>query len=174
MRFKVASRVLQLGTRKGKTVYYAMQQYTPRTSWSSLEQRIVSHTGISRPDIRAALTALADIMLEELGEGRSVDFADLGSFRIIASGKMMDSFDAVDAQTVRTPKVIFYPRMRTREVASNVSLEVLKVAHAKSTKPKGSKPGATKPDAGGTHTPGSGTPGQGGGSTPGGGSGVGF
>ena len=72
-----------------------MQEEHPHTSWESVEKRIVSSTGISRADLRAVIIALTDIIEEEVGEGRSVDLADLGSIKAVGIGKMMDTFKEV-------------------------------------------------------------------------------
>lgn len=136
LKFKIAKRVQPVGKRKGQEVFYGIQEEHTTTSWSTIENRIVRGTGISRPDLRAAIIALSDIIEEELLEGRSVDLADLGSIKIVASGKMMDSFNDVNASTIGTPRIKFNPRNRLREVPKKLSIEVLKEAHVSKSKKK--------------------------------------
>ena len=118
LRFKIAKRKLNLGKRKGKTVYFAIQDEHPRTTWPQVERRIIQSTGISRADLRAAVIALHDIVEDELQAGRAVDLADLGSIKALAQGKMMDKFEEVNAETIRPAHVRFYPKMRLRSEGS--------------------------------------------------------
>ena len=116
LKFKIAKRKLNLGKRKGKTVYFAIQDEHPRTTWPQVERRIIQSTGISRADLRAAVIALHDIVEDELQAGRAVDLADLGSIKALAQGKMMDKFEEVNATTIRPAHVRFYPKMSLRTV----------------------------------------------------------
>lgn len=129
LRFKIAKRVQPVGKRKGKQVYYGIQEEHTKTSWATIENRIVRGTGISRPDLRAVIIALTDIIEEELLEGRSVDLADLGSIKVVAAGKMMDSFEEVDASTIGRPRIKFTARNRLRDVPSKLSMQVVKEVH---------------------------------------------
>lgn len=148
LKFRIAKRIQPVGKRKGQEVFYGIQEEHTTTSWSTIESRIVRGTGISRADLRAAIIALSDIIEEELLEGRSVDLADLGSIKIVAAGKMMDSFTEVNATTIGTPRIKFNPRNRLREVPKKLSIEVLKEAHVSKKKKKsgeGSTPSPVLP-----------------------------
>jgi len=81
VKFKVAKRKHPVGKRKGQTVYYAIQDEHPHTTWAEVEERISQATTISRADLRAVTIALHDIITQEIRAGRSVDLADLGSFK---------------------------------------------------------------------------------------------
>jgi len=148
LKFKIAKRKLYVGKRKGQTVFYAIQEEHPRTTWEQVEARITRTTGITRADLRAAVVALYDIVEEELSAGRAVDLADLGSFKAIATGKMMNSFEAVDANTITHQVVRFFPKKKMRLIAKHLSFEVLKEEHqprpkkkVKPKKPEGGNPG---------------------------------
>ena len=160
LKFKIAKRKLNLGKRKGKTVYFAIQDEHPRTTWPQVERRIIQSTGISRADLRAAVIALHDIVEDELQAGRAADLADLGSIKALAQGKMMDKFDEVNATTIRPAHVRFYPKMSLRTVTKEVSYEVVKEAY---------QPHPKKSPKGGKSKDGSGTPVPPGGGTEGGG-----
>ena len=150
LKFKIAKRKLNLGKRQGKTVYFAIQDEHPRTTWPQVERRIIHSTGISRADLRAAIIALHDIVEDELLAGRAVDLADLGSIKALAQGKMMDKFEEVNAETIRPAHVRFYPKMTLRSVTKQISCEVLKEAYQPHPKKKSSE---TKPGDSGTPVP---------------------
>ena len=141
LKFKIGKKKMSIGKRKGQTLYYAVQEEHPHTSWESVEKRIVASTGISRADLRAVIIALTDIIEEEVGEGRSVDLADLGSIKAVGIGKMMDTFKEVTAATIKRAKMIFFFRGRLRELPKKIGYEVIKEEHVPHPK-KPSKPGA--------------------------------
>ena len=155
LKFKIGKKKMSIGKRKGQTLYYAVQEEHPHTSWESVEKRIVSSTGISRADLRAVIIALTDIIEEEVSEGRSVDLADLGSIKAVGIGKMMDTFKEVTASTIKRAKMIFYFRGRLRDLPKKISYEVIKEEHVPHPK-KAGKPGSedttpnpSKPGGGG-------------------------
>ena len=143
LRFKIAKRKLYLGKRKGQTVYYAIQEEHPHTSWDDDEGRITSSTGISRADLRAA-----------------IDLADLGSFKATASGKMMDNFAAVSADTIQHASIRFYPKQKLWSITKELSYEVEKEEHHPSSKKKTKKPSKPKGVGGGNPPSGGGESGH--------------
>ena len=146
LKFKIGKRKVTIGKRKGQTLYYAVQEEHAHTSWESVEKRIVAGTGVSRADLRAVIIALTDIIEEEVSEGRSVDLADLGSIKVTAMGKMMDSFKEVTADTIRRAKILFYFRGRLREIPKHLSYELIREEHlAHPKKPGSSGGGGTGP-----------------------------
>ena len=157
LKFKIAKRKLYVGKRKGQTVFYAIQEEHPRTTWEQVEGRITRTTGITRADLRAAVIALYDIVEEELSAGRAVDLADLGSFKAIATGKMMDTFQAVTVDTLRRVGVRFYPKHSIRDASKKIELELIREAYTPRPK-KAKTPGGKKPEGseGDTHQPGGG------------------
>lgn len=160
LRFKIAKRKLYLGKRKGQTVYYAIQEEHPHTSWDEVEGRITSSTGISRADLRAAVIALHDIVRVELKAGRSIDLADLGSFKATASGKMMDNFAAVSADTIQHASIRFYPKQKLWSITKELNFEVEKEEHHPSSKKKAKKPSKPKGEGGGNPPSGGGESGH--------------
>ena len=79
-----------------------------------------------------------------------MDLADLGSFKAIATGKMMDTFEAVDATSIAHQVVRFFPKKKMRLIAKNLSFEVLKEEHKPRPKKKAkpSKPAPSTPEQG--------------------------
>lgn len=100
-----------------------------------LEDRIVNATALSRADVRSAITALAKIVREEMLSGRTVDLANLGSFKVVSNGKRVETEKAVTAETLKTPRIQFFPKLEMRNQAKNVQHVVIRESEAGSAKP---------------------------------------
>ena len=62
--------VAYVGKNKGKTVYYAAPIVQDKVTSHQVENRIIKATALSRADVRSAITALAEIVREEMLAGR--------------------------------------------------------------------------------------------------------
>jgi predicted histone-like DNA-binding protein len=62
------------------TKYRRQQLNTGKLSFDGLVQKIVEREGLTRADVYAAVSALEDVIKEELCEGRSVNMKFLGTF----------------------------------------------------------------------------------------------
>lgn len=103
--FEVKSRILNIGERKGQTVYYAAPKSQQRMTNKVLVDRIVRETSLSAGDVSNALISLSNVVCEALQMGMSVDLAELGSFRLTVSSKMMDTPEEVTVKgALNTPK----------------------------------------------------------------------
>ena len=145
LHFEIKPTTMKVGKNKGSTLYYAKQRTHDSIRTSDLERRIERMTTLSRADIHAALIALSDVINEELRLGRSVSLAELGTFKLMASAKRMTKADEVTAQTIRTPRVRFYPVDAIRLAAKQVEITV-DDAKGQPIKPK--QPGGTAPGGG--------------------------
>ena len=128
--FEVKSRKLNIGKRKGQTVYYASPKAKQHFTNKMVIDRIVRETSLSAGDVSNALM------------GSSIDLADLGSFRVIVPPKMIDNEIDVCVETLKTPKIVFTPKMQMREAAKNVELSVDNPKRKK--KKEGKKPGGSE------------------------------
>jgi predicted histone-like DNA-binding protein len=122
--FEVKSRVMNIGKRKGQTLYYASPKSNQRLTNKMVVDRIVRETSLSAGDVSNALISLGAIVRDALLMGASVDLADLGSFRVIAPPTMVDKEIDVTAATLKTPKIVFTPKMQMRDSAKSVELVV--------------------------------------------------
>lgn len=61
---------------------YANAQINGELTLKQLSKRVSSQTTVSRADVIAVLTATVDNLLDALGEGKQVDFGELGKFRL--------------------------------------------------------------------------------------------
>lgn len=127
--FEIKTRTLNLGERKGQTVYYASPKMQQKMTNKMLVDRIVRETSLSVGDVRSALVSLSAVVNEALTMGMSVDLADLGSLRLSVPSKMMDSAEEVTvAKALKTPKIIFTPKSAMRQAAKSVALTIDKGA----------------------------------------------
>ena len=100
--YNVKKEEMRIGKHKGKTMYYASPIAQDKITTKQLEDRIVNATALSRADVRSAITALAKIVREEMLSGRTVDLANLGSFKVVSNGKRVETEKAVTAETLKT------------------------------------------------------------------------
>jgi putative DNA-binding protein len=140
--FEVKSRKLNIGKRKGQTIYYASPKAKQHFTNKMVIDRIVRETSLSAGDVSNALISLGAIVRDALLMGSSIDLADLGSFRVIVPPKMIDNEIDVCVETLKTPKIVFTPKMQMREAAKNVELSVDNPKRKK--KKEGKKPGGSE------------------------------
>lgn len=123
--FSIKTRTLNVGDRKGQTVYYAAPKMQQRMTNKMVIDRIVRETSLSAGDVRNALTSLSNIVNEALAMGASVDLADLGSLRLTVPSKMMDSPEEVTVEkALKTPKITFTPKAAMKDAANSVKLSI--------------------------------------------------
>ena len=139
--FEVKSRKLNIGKRKGQTVYYASPKAKQHFTNKMVIDRIVRETSLSAGDVSNALISLGAIVRDALLMGSSIDLADLGSFRVIVPPKMIDNEIDVCVETLKKPKIVFTPKQQMREAAKNVELSV---DNPKRKKKEGKKPGGSE------------------------------
>ena len=146
--YNVKKEVMRIGKDKGKTMYYAAPVSQEKITTKQVKDRIINATALSGADVRAAITALAEIVREEMFAGRSVDLADLGSFKVVSTGKRMPTEKVVTADTLKTPKIQFFPKMEMREQAKSVQRLVMHDGEPTPTPTPGGGGEAPDPGAG--------------------------
>ena len=120
--YNVKKEEMRIGKHKGKTMYYASPIAQDKITTKQLEDRIVNATALSRADVRSAITALAKIVREEMLSGRT-------------NGKRVETEKAVTAETLKTPRIQFFPKLEMRNQAKNVQHVVIRESEAGSAKP---------------------------------------
>ena len=116
----VKEMIARIGKLKGKKVYFAAPLQQDRVSTHQLEDYIINLTSLSRSDVRACITALGEVLRNEMFAGHIVDFADLGSFKLSSVGKQMEKKEDVTAATLKRPRVQFFPKGELRAMALQV------------------------------------------------------
>ncbi|SET26521.1 HU family DNA-binding protein [Prevotella sp. kh1p2] len=122
--FEVKSKKQTIGSKKGQIVWYAQPKSVQKLTNKMVVDRIVRETSLSAGDVSNALISLGAIVRDALLMGASVDLADLGSFRVYVPSSMVDKEIDVTAATLKTPKIVFTPKMQMRDSAKSVELVV--------------------------------------------------
>ena len=123
--FDVKSKILNVGERKGQTVYYAQPKMQQRMPVEEVKRRIVRETSLSEGDVNNAMVSLRNVVCDGLRLGMSIDLGDLGTFRIVVPSKMMDSEEEVTAENaLKTPKIVFTPKQIMRDAAKAVEVMI--------------------------------------------------
>jgi len=87
--------------------FYAAFKSNGEMSLKQLSERIAQISTVSRTDTMAVLTALVEVVPEELANGQTVRLGDLGSFSINISSEGSDTAEQVSASNIRASKVVF-------------------------------------------------------------------
>ncbi|MFC0875866.1 HU family DNA-binding protein [Saccharicrinis sp. FJH2] len=88
-----------------------------------LSERIAQISTVSRTDTLAVLTALLEVVPQELTEGQTVRLGDLGSFSINISSEGSDTADKVTAANIRGAKVVFRPGKELKDAMKTIQYE---------------------------------------------------
>lgn len=89
--------------------YYPTTESPEPVKLPALVKSIEKITALSSSDVKSCLDALEYEILSNLREGKSVRFGDLGSFRVSMRGKGVATADEVQADTIKSLKVVFTP-----------------------------------------------------------------
>lgn len=89
---------------KENELYHVRIVPDPPTTTKMMEERIEERCTLTTTDVKAALSALADIMKEELLQGRRVHLRGIGYFYLTLKTVPTDN-DVVNIQKVRAPQV---------------------------------------------------------------------
>ena len=123
--FEIKTKVLNVGNRKGQTVYYAQVKSQQKLTNEMLIERIVRETSLSEGDVKNALVSLSNVVCDALKMGMSVDLAELGNLRLSVPSKMMDTPEEVTVKdALKNPKIVFTPKQRMRDAANEVELSI--------------------------------------------------
>ena len=115
---EVKSKVLTIGNRKGQTVYYAYPKSQQKLTNGIVVERIVRETSLSEGDVKNALVSLSNVVCDALQLGMSVD----------------DTPEEVTvANALKAPKIVFTPKQKMRDAASQVELSIDKGSVKSST-----------------------------------------
>lgn len=122
--FEAKPRKMNVGKNKGKTMYYAAQKNRQYITREMVVERIVRETSLSAGDVQNAIVSLTAVLRDAMLMGASVDLADLGTFRVSVASKFVEKEEDVSAAILKKPKVVFSPRMKTRDTVERVQLSV--------------------------------------------------
>ena len=102
---------------------YATAQMNGELSLKQLSRRVSSQTTVSRADVVAVLTATVDNLLEDLKEGKQVDFGDLGKFRLQITSRGADSLEKFTASCITGINIQYVPGEDLKTIFGNLQFQ---------------------------------------------------
>ena len=122
--FKVVSRVLGIGPKKGQRAYYAEPKSITKFSANWLVERIVRETSLSEGDVRNVIITLRNIVIEIVTLGGSLDLGDIFSLRTTIPSKMEAKEVDVCAESLKRPRIIVTWKEPVRQALKKIEVEV--------------------------------------------------
>lgn len=107
----------------GLKKYYASTQMTGETDIEQLTKSIEKISTVSGADIRAVLYALVDVAVDALADSRIVRLGDLGSIRLSVSSDGKASPEEVNANAIKSTKVLFAPGKKLKSMQKDLTFE---------------------------------------------------
>ena len=89
--------------------FYMQAHATESIGITGISKRIEKECTVTRADVMAVLTALEDVFVDVLSEGKVIRLGDLGSFYLSISSKGAEDEDSVNGSLVKRTKIIFRP-----------------------------------------------------------------
>ena len=104
----------------GEKKFYASANMDGEISLAGLTKAIEKISTVSGADIRAVLYGLVDVMTGSLADGRIVRLGELGSLRVGISSEGKDCADDVNADCIKSSKVIFTPGKQIKNMLNTL------------------------------------------------------
>ena len=122
--FKVVSRILGVGPKKGKRAYYAQQKGMNRFSAAWMLERMVAETSLSEGDVMNVLITLRNLIAEVVKMGGSLDLGEVLSLRTHIPSKMMENEDDVTADALKRPCILVRWKSPITDALKSIEVEV--------------------------------------------------
>ena len=104
--------------------YYAHAISTGKVDFERLAYLVSNQCTVRVSDCLAVLRALEHNMMDELEQGRIVQFGDLGNFQIGIRSEGKDNFEDVSAHSVSSAHMNFRPAKRLRKMLKNLDYKL--------------------------------------------------
>ena len=124
LEYHIKKEVMRVGREKGKSMYYAALVPHEKLSPKEVEDRIIKATSLTRAEVRATVSALAEVVREAVLEGKAVDLTNLGTLKVVSIGKRRKSPSEITIETLKRPKIQFLPKhslsLKAREIPCHI------------------------------------------------------
>ena len=100
----------------GEKKFYASAKMDGEVTLAGLTKSIEKISTVSGADIRAVLYGLVDVMVDTLADGKIVRLGELGSLRISISSEGKDKAEEVNADSIKSARVIFTPGKQIKDM----------------------------------------------------------
>ena len=125
MEFEIRTKVLNIGDRKGQTVYYAQLKSQERMTLEQVINRVVRETSLSAGDVMNVLISLNNVVCDCVELGSVVELGNMGTLRTVVTSKMMNTPEEVTvADALNNAKLQYYPSQMMRNALKNISMSI--------------------------------------------------
>jgi len=107
-----------------KSKYYPAVVSKGETSLDELTERIARMSTLSKTDCIAVLTALVELLPQELLQGRIVRLGNLGAFRLTVKGEGVDKPEAFSSDTIKQTRLRFNPGIEIKKELLNAKFQL--------------------------------------------------
>ena len=121
IKLKVKKQYCEVANKKG---YVTRATRYSRISAREVVEYAAQNSGINRGQLMAAMYALEQSFENFLCNGHSVEFAELGTFRISVQAKLGDTAAEAGADAVRKRRIIYRPSVQLKRLVDDITLEV--------------------------------------------------
>ncbi len=104
--------------------YYAHAISTGKVDFERLAYLVSNQCTVRVPDCLAVLRALEHNMMDELEQGKIVQFGDLGNFQIGVRSEGKENVEDVSAQSISSAHMNFRPAKRLRKMLKTLDFKV--------------------------------------------------
>lgn len=107
----------------GKQGYVTRAKRYSRISAREVVEYAAQNSGINPGQLMAAMYALEQSFQNFLCNGHSVEFAELGTFRISVQATMADTADQAGAAAVHGRRILYLPSVQLKQIVKDIKLE---------------------------------------------------
>jgi predicted histone-like DNA-binding protein len=105
--------------------WYANAKSAGDTTLRALSREIAARSTVSPADTQAVLTALTEVLVEHLSEGKIVRLGDFGAFQVSISSEGAETEAKFSAALIKGNKVVFRPGTDLKDMQKNLKYEKL-------------------------------------------------
>ena len=112
-RFKVGPK--KVGFENQRTVYVARPYYASKIDKDSLYDNVMQSSGVKKEKVVGVVDALITQFEQLMMNGHTIQFGDLGTFRISFESASKDTPDGFTDKDIKNPRIIFTPDIKLRK-----------------------------------------------------------
>ncbi|MFK2050648.1 HU family DNA-binding protein [Bacteroides fragilis] len=101
--------------------FYAQIQSNGEEDFKSMTRAVADRCTVTGSDAKAVLDAFMTVMLQRLANGQIVRLTDLGSFRVSASSKGVETEKDFNAAKISKARIIFTPCKELKDMCKSLS-----------------------------------------------------
>ena len=145
MKMQVIQQTMTVGPKKGQTLYGLKPESRTRVHSEVLLDEIRSASTFSEADSIAIFREFAQVVMEQVANGRSCDLGDLGTIRPKFSAKAVDTKEECNAKTISGLGILYRSRAELANEVKQIPMQMVGKTAKDDEEPGGEEPGGTEP-----------------------------